>query len=172
MIEEQRNNPLHGIKLEFLLTELVDHYGWEVLADVMNFNCFKSNPGIKSSLKFLRKTPWAREKLEGFYLYKFKRLPKPSDEQYELPPRDRIIPLDQKPRSSAEITIAKPDASQKPSIYGKPKPDTSEKTSIYNKPKTETSEKPSIYDKSKPDVEEGSDSSSEQPVDVWAHWRK
>lgn len=144
MIEEQKNNPLHGIKLEVLLTELVDHYGWEVLADVMNFNCFKSNPGIKSSLKFLRKTPWAREKLEGFYLYKFKRLPKPSDAQYELPPRDRIIPLDEEPRSAAEITIRKP----------------------------EPAKKPSVYDKAKPESEEGSDSSSKQPTDVWAHWRK
>jgi uncharacterized protein (DUF2132 family) len=73
MAETQKNNPLHGITLEVLLTELVDHYGWQVLADAMNMNCFKSDPSIKSSLKFLRKTPWAREKVEGFYLNKFKR---------------------------------------------------------------------------------------------------
>lgn len=105
MIEEQKNNPLHGVKLETLLSELVDHYGWEVLASSINVNCFKSNPSIKSSLKFLRKTPWAREKVEGFYLYKFKRLPKPDDDQYELPPRDRKIPLHQKPRDPAVITV-------------------------------------------------------------------
>lgn len=103
MIEEQKNNPLHGVKLEALLTDLVDHYGWEVLADEININCFKSNPSIKSSLKFLRKTAWAREKVEGFYLYKFKRLPKPDDRNYELPPRDRIVPMSQQPRSPAKI---------------------------------------------------------------------
>lgn len=106
-IEVQKNNPLHGVKLEVLLTELVDHYSWEDLADAMNLNCFKSNPSIKSSLKFLRKTPWAREKVEGFYLYKFKRLPRADDEQYELPPRDRTIPLDQQPGSPAEIIANK-----------------------------------------------------------------
>ena len=109
MLEVQKNNPLHGLKLEILLTELVDHYGWETLAGALNLNCFKSNPSIPSSLKFLRKTEWAREKVEGFYLYKFKRLPKPDDEQYELPPRDRTIPLSQKPRSPADISTIKPE---------------------------------------------------------------
>ncbi|NIB38274.1 DUF2132 domain-containing protein [Pseudomaricurvus alkylphenolicus] len=103
MTEQQRNNPLHGVKLEALLTELVEHYGWEVLAQSININCFKSNPSIKSSLKFLRRTAWAREKVESFYLYKYKRLPKPDDVQYQLPPRDRIVPMDQKPRSPAVI---------------------------------------------------------------------
>mgnify|MGYP002700219944 FL=1 len=110
MIEEQKNNPLHGVKLEALLTDLVDHYGWDVLASEININCFKSNPSIKSSLKFLRRTEWAREKVEGFYLYKFKRLPKPDDVQYELPPRDRIVPLDQKPRTPAVLEPRERDA--------------------------------------------------------------
>jgi uncharacterized protein (DUF2132 family) len=65
---EQPNNPLHGKTLEFILNELVNHYGWEQLADRININCFKSNPSIKSSLTFLRKTPWAREKVERLYL--------------------------------------------------------------------------------------------------------
>lgn len=64
----QKNNPLHGITLQALLTELVEHYGWETLAQRININCFKKDPSIKSSLKFLRKTPWAREKVENFYL--------------------------------------------------------------------------------------------------------
>ncbi len=64
----QNSDPLHGITLQALLTELVDHYGWETLAARISINCFKSDPSIKSSLKFLRKTPWAREKLEQFYL--------------------------------------------------------------------------------------------------------
>jgi uncharacterized protein (DUF2132 family) len=61
-------DPLHGIKLEQMLTELVDTYCWEFLADEVNVNCFKNNPSIKSSLTFLRKTPWARTMIEGMYL--------------------------------------------------------------------------------------------------------
>ena len=91
MTEEQKNNPLHGVKLEALLNELVDNYGFSVLAKEININCFKSNPSIKSSLKFLRRTEWAREKVERFYLYDYKKLPKPGDDQYEIPPRKRII---------------------------------------------------------------------------------
>jgi len=64
----QPNNPLHGIKLAAIVEKLQDHYGWEGLADRININCFKSNPTIKSCLKFLRKTPWAREKVERLYL--------------------------------------------------------------------------------------------------------
>jgi len=64
----QANNPLHGITLEQILTELVSTYCWEFLADEINVNCFKINPSIKSSLVFLRKTPWARVKVEGLYL--------------------------------------------------------------------------------------------------------
>lgn len=65
----QTNNSLHGVTLEMILDKLVDFYGWEKLGKQMNFDCFNNNPSIKSSLKFLRKTPWAREKVEGFYLY-------------------------------------------------------------------------------------------------------
>lgn len=68
-LNPQPNNPLHGIKLANILDELVAHYGWEKLGEKININCFKSNPSINSSLKFLRKTPWAREKVENLYLY-------------------------------------------------------------------------------------------------------
>ncbi|WP_196160084.1 VF530 family DNA-binding protein [Reinekea sp. G2M2-21] len=98
MTEQYFNNPLHGLKLEALVTELVDFYGFEILAAALNFNCFKLNPSIKGSVKFLKKTEWARQKLEIFYLYKYKNLPRPDAKQYELPPRDRIIPAHQKPR--------------------------------------------------------------------------
>jgi uncharacterized protein (DUF2132 family) len=64
----QKNNPLHGIKLETMLSELVETYCWEFLADNVNVNCFKKDPSIKSSLTFLRKTPWARTKIEGMYV--------------------------------------------------------------------------------------------------------
>lgn len=62
------NNPLHGVTLEALLTELVAHYGWPGLAQRVDIRCFKSDPSIKSSLTFLRKTPWAREKVEALYI--------------------------------------------------------------------------------------------------------
>ncbi len=68
MIEKQANNPLHGITLNLMLDLLVDAYGWEGLANKININCFKKSPSIKSCLTFLRKTPWAREKVEQLYL--------------------------------------------------------------------------------------------------------
>lgn len=69
MTKEQPDNPLHGITLEKLLTELVNYYGWEELGKMISVNCFTNNPSIKSSLKFLRTTPWARKKVEDLYLY-------------------------------------------------------------------------------------------------------
>lgn len=65
---EQPNNPMHGVKLVTILEVLVEDYGWEKLAMKININCFKNNPSIKSCLKFLRKTKWARDKVEQLYL--------------------------------------------------------------------------------------------------------
>jgi len=65
---EQLNNPLHGVKLVNILELLVEHYGWEQLAMKININCFKKDPSIKSCLKFLRKTQWARDKVEQLYI--------------------------------------------------------------------------------------------------------
>lgn len=73
MVGTQANNPLHGVKLEKIVTDLAEHYGWEELAIRININCFKSDPSVKSSLKFLRKTPWAREKVEALFLETFSR---------------------------------------------------------------------------------------------------
>tara|TARA_R110002126_G_scaffold33382_27_gene104552 strand:- start:1645 stop:1881 length:237 start_codon:yes stop_codon:yes gene_type:complete len=67
-MSEQQNNPLHGIKLEQVVTALVDHYGWPELANRIDINCFKVNPSVKSSLKFLRRTPWARAKTEALFI--------------------------------------------------------------------------------------------------------
>ncbi|MFK8163785.1 MAG: VF530 family DNA-binding protein [Lewinella sp.] len=66
--KEQPNNPLHGVKLATILEVLVERYGWERLAEEININCFKNDPSIKSSLKFLRKTQWARDKVEQLYI--------------------------------------------------------------------------------------------------------
>jgi uncharacterized protein (DUF2132 family) len=65
------SDPLHGITLERVLTQLEAHYGWEALALKIDIKCFKSDPSIKSSLKFLRKTPWARSKVESLYVSTF-----------------------------------------------------------------------------------------------------
>ena len=70
MSKEQPNNPLHGVTLEKVVTSLVDSYGWDGLAQRIDINCFKSDPSIKSSLKFLRKTQWARDKVERLYVSK------------------------------------------------------------------------------------------------------
>jgi len=68
MSDSQPNNPLHGLTLETILTRLVARYGWQTLGHTINIKCFNHEPSIKSSLKFLRRTPWAREKVEALYL--------------------------------------------------------------------------------------------------------
>ena len=68
MSEQQVNNPLHGIKLEMIVNELVEHFGWEALGQRIEIRCFQRNPSVKSSLKFLRRTPWARKQVEELYL--------------------------------------------------------------------------------------------------------
>lgn len=67
-MESQPNNPLHGKTLEMIINFLVSHYGWEELGERINIRCFNENPSVKSSLTFLRKTPWARTKVEELYI--------------------------------------------------------------------------------------------------------
>jgi uncharacterized protein (DUF2132 family) len=66
---DHSRNPLHGVTLERMLVELVDHFGWRAMGERIRIRCFTSDPSIPSSLKFLRKTPWARDKVEDMYLY-------------------------------------------------------------------------------------------------------
>jgi uncharacterized protein (DUF2132 family) len=68
MSEQQSNDPLHGVTLEMIVNALVEHYGWEELGRSIDIRCFNSNPSVKSSLKFLRRTPWARKQVEDLYL--------------------------------------------------------------------------------------------------------
>ncbi len=68
MKNTNKNNPMHGVKLDMILIHLKDIYGWELLAQKIKINCFISNPSVKSSLSFLRKTPWARNEVEKLYL--------------------------------------------------------------------------------------------------------
>ena len=100
-----KNSPLHGLSLKNLLIELIDHYGFDILHAYLRLNCFKTNASIDSSLKFLKKTEWAREKVESFYLYEFKSLPRATDKQFALPPRDRIVPDGQVPGEPAVLTM-------------------------------------------------------------------
>ena len=67
-MDTQKNNPLHGITLEQILIDLEAFYGWEKLSEEINIRCFKDNPSLKSSLKFLRKTPWARAEVEALFI--------------------------------------------------------------------------------------------------------
>jgi uncharacterized protein (DUF2132 family) len=68
MTENKSNDPLHGVTLEMILTRLVEHYGWEVMGRKIRIRCFNNEPSIQSSLQFLRRTPWARSKVEVLYL--------------------------------------------------------------------------------------------------------
>jgi len=76
MSEQQANNPLHGITLEQIVNSLVAHYGWDELGKRVNIRCFTSDPSVKSSLKFLRRTPWARTKVEALFIATQKKINK------------------------------------------------------------------------------------------------
>ena len=78
MTDRQPIDPLHGVTLEMILTQLVEHYGWEEMGRIVRIKCFTNDPSIKSSLQFLRRTPWARSKVEALYLrYKRESAKKP-----------------------------------------------------------------------------------------------
>ena len=101
-VEKYQNNPLNGLGAEAMITELVAFYGWDILYAALGINCFRMNPSVPSSVKFLKKTVWAQHKVERFYLYRFKEMPKAHGEQFDLPPRDRsfadgVVPKKPKP---------------------------------------------------------------------------
>jgi len=150
-----QNNPLHGVSLKNLLIEIVDHYGFEILFAYLNINCFNNNPSIDSAVKFLKKTDWAREKVEAFYLYQFKSLPRASAEQFELPPRDRIVPLDQTPGAPAELSLEDAERLKEKRIR---------KAALHDQEKSQRGA--SGNKTSRPSNSPVSDS------DPWAKWRK
>jgi uncharacterized protein (DUF2132 family) len=84
MSEQQPNNPLHGVTLEQILNSLVERYGWDELGKRINIRCFISDPSVKSSLKFLRKTPWARKKVEDLYMAMQKSVGKGAHDSPEM----------------------------------------------------------------------------------------
>ena len=148
------NNPLHGLSLKNLLLEIVEHYGFEILFAYLNINCFKTNPRIASSLKFLKKTTWAREKVEAFYLYEFKNLPKVSSKEFSIPPRDRLVPANQTPGKPAELSLEDAEQLQTKRVN---------KASTYNKGQHTT------HENKRPPVEDSY--SPENTEDPWAKWR-
>lgn len=162
-----KNNPLHGLSLKKMLVELVEHYGYEILFAYLNINCFSKNPSVESSVKFLKKTDWAREKVESFYLYQYKSLPRASDEQFELSPRDRIIPEDQAPGEPAELSLE--DAQRLQEKRAKKaeqrRAGPNKRSSAYGKP----AHKRPAGSKSN---HRPSRENQENDEDPWAKWRK
>lgn len=175
------NNPLHGLGLKDLVTEVVDHYGFEILFAYLNLNCFKNKPNIESSVKFLKKTDWAREKVEAFYMYQYKSLPRASDAQFELPPRDRIVPQGQTPGEPAELSLE--DAEQlriireeKAAMFGKSSGHSGKSSGERGRAgKYSGGQRSGGYSKHRDNDRSSSNSSSgsaDDYIDPWAKWRK
>ncbi|VGO15013.1 DNA-binding protein [Pontiella desulfatans] len=138
---ELQNSPLHGLSAETMLTELVEFYGWAVLDAAIDLKCFRIQPTIPSALAFLKKAEWARNRVEDFYLYGFKGMPKASEQELELKPRERgfpdgVAPKKPKPLSIKEARAMAPVAPepikaprQKPKPrYVEPEPELEEPT--------------------------------------------
>ncbi len=158
MSEQDRNNPLHGVGLDAMFSEILRHYHWEVLAEQLKFKCLENHPSFAAATKFLKKTKWAREKTEAFYLYRFKQLPIPTDEQHELPPRERTFPDGLEEQKPAEIKLGDKEFFDDP-ISG---PKFSKKTGFVESksPRKRAPAKP------KPKRESSGDDS-----DPWAKWK-
>jgi len=105
MVELQQNNPLHGLKSETMISELVAFYDWKILYAALRLECFNTYPNMDACVKFLKKTEWARERVENFYLYRFKRMPKGNSAQFELKPRERGFADGILPRKPQPLTV-------------------------------------------------------------------
>ncbi len=164
MSEQDRNNPLHGVGLDAMFSELLRHYHWEILSEQLKFKCLENNPNFAAAIKFLKKTKWAREKTEAFYLYRFKQLPIPSDEQHVLPPRERTFASNGEPKQPAEINHGdKPffdDPISGPKFQNKPT-----RTRAPSKAKS----RPASPDRSQPKQRDGE--VSQGSSDPWAKWK-
>jgi uncharacterized protein (DUF2132 family) len=154
----------------------VDHYGFEILYAYMNINCFNTKPSIESSVRFLKKTDWAREKVETFYLYQFKNLPNVSSEQFSRPPRERIIPADHQPGEPAELSLEEAEQMRvkiaaKAAAYNKSRGQhagSGKRTASKSNPnKAHQGSRPSRSHQRDP-----SDQRENSKVDPWAAWKK
>ena len=179
--QAQQNHPLHGVGLEAMLGELVRHYGWGVLAEQIPIKCFNNYPTFVSCKKFLKKTVWARERLEAFYLYRFKNLPMPSDEQHALAPRERLIDISQI-TEPASIELGDPEFFDDPAsgpVFPSRKSveatrsneirakETSPSKAISEPISTKTTN-PKI---AKRDIDTGDTAASKNSTDPWAKWK-
>jgi uncharacterized protein (DUF2132 family) len=171
-----KSNPLNGVGLKNLLVEIVGHYGFQILFAYLNINCFKTNPSIESSVKFLKKTDWAREKVEAFYMYEFKNLPSASPEQFALPPRDRIVPNDQTPGTPAELSLE--DAEQlseeravKAAAWDLDAGHRSGKSFSTQQNKRSSERDNNHSKKDDDDLPESASHSDEKDIDPWANWK-
>ncbi|KAG1682732.1 putative ABC transporter ATP-binding protein YbiT [Nymphon striatum] len=175
------NNPLHGVGLKTVLEELVSQYGFDILYAYLNINCFKVNPSIPASAKFLKKTDWAREKVEVFYLYQYKNLPKVSSEQFTLPPRERIVPSHQKPREPAVLSIEEGERLQQKraknvasrnSYTGDRKSSNKAPSKSYNERRSKRYTSDSSHGGSRGDSHENTDESKPAPaIDPWGNFK-
>ena len=117
MTQEQPNNPLHGITLEMVVTKLEAHYGWEELGRRIRINCFRSDPSVKSSLKFLRKTQWARDKVEQLYIDPFTSTPVDKNSPWHKPAtysKKPNTPSAERPKESPEKKSKKSSSENAP----------------------------------------------------------
>lgn len=101
---KKKPNPLYGLKLETILTDISNQYGWEVLSEAINIERFQFHTGFKSTIKWLRNHEWAKDKVEDFYLYVYKNYAWPEDKQLMIPPRDRSSLGEPVADTPAEIT--------------------------------------------------------------------
>ncbi len=160
MNEKLRNHPLNGIGLEELLGDLLRQYGWEVLAKQVPVDCFRRYPSFKSSVTFLRKTEWARERLEDLYLYKFLQYPLPENEQQHLPPRNRVIESQRKSDEPANMTLDDSEFLATP-----------ERVSAKLSRSGVSRRRPSDESKNKSDQTTKASQHSGGSPDPWAKWR-
>ncbi len=158
------NNPLQGVGLKTVLEELVTYYGFDILYAYLNMNCFKSNPSIAASAKFLKKTDWARHKVELFYLYQYKNLPKVSSEQFHVEPRERIVPENHKPGKPAVLSIEDAERLQKKRDKNADSYSGGRNSSsrVYNERRTQPARSKGGGQGGKPDVYKTSDTWSTQ----------
>jgi uncharacterized protein (DUF2132 family) len=136
-VEELQNSPLHGLSAEIMLTELVEFYGWEILDAAVDLKCFRIKPTIPSCLTFLKKAEWARNRVEDFYLYCFKGMPKPSDEEAELKPRERGFPNGVVPKKPMALTLqkARAERAKVENEHAENKPEESSFRSKFSRPR-------------------------------------
>jgi uncharacterized protein (DUF2132 family) len=173
-----KNNPLHGVGLRDLLIELIDHYGFGILFAYLNINCFNTNPSLASSVKFLKKTDWARERVESFYLYQFKSLPRASAAQFSLPPRDRVIPEGQVPGEPATLSLEDAERLRekraiKAAEHGSGAGHRSRSGKDYGtQAGRHSNRREDDHDRQREDEPWGSpNSSNDGDVDPWANWK-